>query len=112
MIDVPTDAETRKPVRSQVTPVSLVCSSCCRVGSAGITAELRTAYANPARDRTARIKFGSTRSAVRSPGTYLTVADDGCNAIGSAQRPDSMNRPRPAPDDNVSVGSSWIDVQL
>ena len=43
MIDVPTDAETRNPVRSHVTPVSLVCRLCWNDGSAGITAELRIA---------------------------------------------------------------------
>ena len=43
MIEVPTEADSRKPVSSQVTPVSVVCRSCWIVGSAGITAELRTA---------------------------------------------------------------------
>ena len=43
MIAVPTEADSRNPVSSQVTPVSLACRSCCRVGSAGITAELSTA---------------------------------------------------------------------
>ena len=37
----------QKPVRSQATPVSLVCRLCWIVGSAGTTAELRTAYAEP-----------------------------------------------------------------
>ena len=43
MIEVPTDADSRKPVSSQVTPVSLVWRSRWIVGSAGITAELRIA---------------------------------------------------------------------
>ena len=63
MIDVATDADSRNPVSSQVTPVSDVCRSCWRVGSAGITAELRIAYASPASDRTRRISVGCTRSA-------------------------------------------------
>ena len=63
MTAVPTDADSRNPVNSQVTPVSLACSSCCRVGSAGITAEDSTAYARPANDRTARIRFGWTSCA-------------------------------------------------
>ena len=67
MIAVPTDADSRNPVSSQVTPVSLACRSCCNVGSAGITAELSTAYTAPASDRTARITFGWTRSAPRDP---------------------------------------------
>ena len=61
MIAVPTEAESRKPVSSQVTPVSLACRLCCSVGSAGITAELSTAYVRAASDRTARITFGWTR---------------------------------------------------
>src|SRR5215469_8128673 len=67
MIAVPIDADSRNPVSSQVTPVSLACRSCCNVGSAGITAELSTAYTAPASDRTARITFGWTRSAPRDP---------------------------------------------
>jgi hypothetical protein len=43
MIAVPTEADTKNPVSSQVTSVSDVCSSRWSVGSAGITAELRTA---------------------------------------------------------------------
>jgi hypothetical protein len=43
MIAVPTDADSRKPVSTQVTPVSVVWRSCWIVGSAGITAELSTA---------------------------------------------------------------------
>ena len=43
MIEVPTDADSRKPVNSQLTSVSLACRLCWKVGSAGITAELRTA---------------------------------------------------------------------
>ena len=43
MIAVPTEAESRKPVSSQVTPVSLACRSCWNDGRAGITAELSTA---------------------------------------------------------------------
>ena len=43
MIEVPTEAESRKPVSSHVTPVSVVCRSRWIVGSAGITAELSTA---------------------------------------------------------------------
>ena len=43
MIAVPTEADSRKPVSSHVTPVSVVCRSCWIVGRAGITAELRTA---------------------------------------------------------------------
>jgi hypothetical protein len=67
MIAVPTDADSRNPVSSQVTPVSLAFRSCCNVGSAGITAELSTAYTAPASERTARITFGWTRSALRDP---------------------------------------------
>ena len=58
MIEVATDADSRKPVSSQVTAVSLAWKSRWNDGSAGITAELRTAYARPAIDRTARIRFG------------------------------------------------------
>src|SRR5215813_9257741 len=43
MIAVPTDAESRNPVSGQVTPVSLACRLRWIVGSAGITAEARTA---------------------------------------------------------------------
>ncbi len=43
MIAVPTAAESRNAVSSQVAPVSLVWSACWKVGRAGITAELRTA---------------------------------------------------------------------
>jgi hypothetical protein len=43
MIAVPTEADSRNPVSSQVTPVSLACRLCSKVGSAGITAELSTA---------------------------------------------------------------------
>ena len=43
MIAVPTEAESRKPVSSQVMPVSLACRLCWIVVSAGITAELRIA---------------------------------------------------------------------
>ncbi len=43
MIAVPTEAESRNPVSSQVTPVSLACRLRWRVGSAGMTAELSTA---------------------------------------------------------------------
>ena len=42
-IAVPTDAESRYAVSSQVMPVSVVCRSCCIVGSAGTTAELSIA---------------------------------------------------------------------
>jgi hypothetical protein len=77
MIAVPTDADSRNPVSSQVTPVSLACSSCCNVGSAGITAELSTAYTTPASERTARTTFGWTRSALpdpaRMPSLYRAV---------------------------------------
>src|SRR5207248_2078131 len=76
MIDVPTDAETRNAVNSHVTPVSLVCRLCWKEGSAGITAELRTAYANPASDRTARISVGGALpDSVDSGGMDSTVAD-------------------------------------
>jgi hypothetical protein len=61
MIAVPTEAESRKPVSSQVIPVSLACRLCWIVGSAGITAELRIAYVRAASDSTARITFGWTR---------------------------------------------------
>jgi len=67
MIAVPTDADSRNPVSNQVTPVSLAFRSCCNVGSAGITAELSTAHTAPASERTARITFGWTRSALRDP---------------------------------------------
>ncbi len=73
MIAVPTDADSRNPVSSQVTPVSLACRSCCRVGSAGITAELSTAYVTPASDSTARITFGWTRSAPRGPASIQSL---------------------------------------
>jgi hypothetical protein len=43
MIAVPTEADSRNPVSSQVTPVSVVCRACCITGRAGITAELSTA---------------------------------------------------------------------
>ncbi len=43
MIAVPTEAESRYPVSSQVTPVSVVWRLCWIVGRAGITAELSTA---------------------------------------------------------------------
>ena len=43
MIAVPTEADSRNPVSSQVTPVSLVCRLRWKVGSAGMTAELSTA---------------------------------------------------------------------
>ena len=43
MIAVPTEADSRNPVSTQVTPVSVVCRSRWIVGSAGITAELSTA---------------------------------------------------------------------
>jgi hypothetical protein len=43
MIAVPTDAESRNPVSSQVTPVSLAWRLRWIVGSAGITAEASTA---------------------------------------------------------------------
>src|SRR5205807_3872837 len=66
MIAVPTEAESRKPVNSQVTPVSVVCRSCWIVGSAGITAELSTAYASPARSSTPRTTFG--RASIDSSG--------------------------------------------
>jgi hypothetical protein len=58
MIEVPTDADSRNPVSSQPTSVSLACRLCWKEGSAGMTAELSTAYASPASDRTARITFG------------------------------------------------------
>jgi hypothetical protein len=58
MIAVPTDAESRNPVSSQVTPVSLACRLRWIVGSAGMTAEASTAYTRAASDRTARITFG------------------------------------------------------
>ena len=58
--EVPTDAESRKAVSSQVVPVSEACSSCWKVGNAGITADDRTAYASPAVESTARITFGCT----------------------------------------------------
>ena len=61
MMAVPTEADSRNPVSSQVTPVSLVCRARWRVGSAGMTAELSTAYARAASSRTARITFGWTR---------------------------------------------------
>jgi hypothetical protein len=60
MIAVPTEADSRKPVSSQVTPVSLACRLRWIEGSAGITAELSTAYASAASDTTARITFGWT----------------------------------------------------
>ncbi len=41
--EVPTDADRRNAVNSQVEPVSVVCSSRWKVGSAGITAEDSTA---------------------------------------------------------------------
>ena len=43
MIAVPTEADSRNPVSSQATPVSVVWRSCWIVGSAGITAELSAA---------------------------------------------------------------------
>jgi hypothetical protein len=43
MIAVPTDADSRNPVSSQVTPVSLACRSRCSEGRAGMTAELSEA---------------------------------------------------------------------
>ena len=61
MIAVPTDAESRNPVSTQVTPVSLACRLCWIVGSAGITAELSTAYTRAASDTTARMTFVCTR---------------------------------------------------
>ena len=67
MIAVPMEADSRKAVSSQVTPVSLAFRLCCRVVSAGITAELSTAYVTAASDNTARITFGWTRSASRGP---------------------------------------------
>src|SRR5215471_9721630 len=69
MIAVSIEVDSRKPVSSQVTPVSLAFRLCCRVGSAGITAELSTAYVTAASDNTARTTFGWTRSDSRSPGT-------------------------------------------
>ena len=60
MMAVPTEADSRNPVSSQATPVSVVCRLCWSVGSAGITEELRTAYASAASDTTARITFGWT----------------------------------------------------
>ena len=42
-IDVATDAESRYPVSSQVTPVSVVFRLCCRSVRAGMTAELSIA---------------------------------------------------------------------
>ena len=73
MIAGPTDADSRKPVSSQVTPVSLAFRLCCRVGSAGITAELSTTYTAPASDKTARITFGWTRSAPRGPASIKSL---------------------------------------
>lgn len=43
MIAVPTEAESRNPVSSQVMPVSLACKLLRIVGRAGITAELSPA---------------------------------------------------------------------
>jgi hypothetical protein len=43
MIAVPTEADSRNPVSSHVTPVSLACRLRWKVGSAGITSELSTA---------------------------------------------------------------------
>jgi hypothetical protein len=43
MIAVPTEAESRNPVSSHVTPVSVVWRLCSSVGSAGMTAELSIA---------------------------------------------------------------------
>ena len=60
MIAVPTEAESRNPVSSQVTPVSLACRLRWIVGSAGITAELRTEYTRAPSDSTARILLGWT----------------------------------------------------
>jgi len=48
----------RNPVSSPVKPVKLACRLCWNVGSAGITAELRTAYAKAASDKTARVTLG------------------------------------------------------
>ena len=42
MMAVPTEADSRNPVSSQVTPVSLACRLRWNTGSAGITAELST----------------------------------------------------------------------
>jgi hypothetical protein len=64
MMAVPTDADSRNPVSSQVMPVSLACSPACSSGSAGITAELRTEYASAASDSTARMTPGWTCRAV------------------------------------------------
>ena len=60
MIAVPTEADRRKPVSTQVTPVSVVCRSRWIVGSAGITAELSTAYASPASSSTLRMTLACT----------------------------------------------------
>ena len=57
MIAVPTEADNRNPVRTQATPVSVVCRSRSIVGSAGITAEARIAYASPATSSTLKIRF-------------------------------------------------------
>jgi hypothetical protein len=65
MIAVPTDADKRKPVRTQVTPVSVVCKSCWIVGNAGIAAELRTAWASPASRSTLRNTFACGSAGAR-----------------------------------------------
>ena len=60
-IEVAIDADSRKPVSSQVTPSSELPSACWIAGRAGITAALSIAYANPPIERTARITVVWTR---------------------------------------------------